>query len=172
LTGSSFPVVWNVSGPGVLTFTFNHIELPDSTRDEPGSHGMVSYRLKQKPGLAEGTEITNTAYIYFDFNMPIVTNTVLNTISNSLNVSEQESAQWQVSVYPNPAQTQVHFRTNAPDADRIVVFDLTGRTAGMAVANGNTYTFNAAQVENGVYTYLVLDKAGKQLHAGKFVVQK
>ncbi len=42
--------------------------------------GSVSYRIKPKENLATGTQITNRARIYFDFNDPIDTPQVLNTL--------------------------------------------------------------------------------------------
>ena len=65
---------------GELTFMFENIMLPDSTSNEPDSHGFVSYSIALQPNLPTNTEIENTAYIYFDNNSPIITNTTLNTI--------------------------------------------------------------------------------------------
>lgn len=63
-----------------LTWTFNNIMLPDSTSDEPNSHGFVKYKIKPKQGLAKGTVIRNKASIIFDFNSPVITNEVFHTI--------------------------------------------------------------------------------------------
>ena len=66
---------------GELRFNFFNIMLPDSGADEPGSHGWVLYRISPNTGLADPTEITNTSYIVFDQNYPIITNTTLNTMT-------------------------------------------------------------------------------------------
>ena len=42
--------------------------------------GFFTYSVALKEGVAHGTEVTNTAKIYFDFNDPIDTPTTLNTI--------------------------------------------------------------------------------------------
>ncbi|MGB0423105.1 MAG: DUF7619 domain-containing protein, partial [Flavobacteriales bacterium] len=63
-----------------VLFTFNNIMLPDSTTDEPGSHGMVSYSIRTQANLPTGTVIENTAHIIFDTNPAIVTNTTWHTI--------------------------------------------------------------------------------------------
>jgi Leucine-rich repeat (LRR) protein len=63
-----------------IRFNFPNIHLPDSNTNELGSHGYVQYRVKLKDGLAIGTPINNKAYIYFDFNDPVATNTTTNTI--------------------------------------------------------------------------------------------
>ncbi|MEW5675852.1 T9SS type A sorting domain-containing protein [Flavobacterium enshiense] len=59
----------------VAEFLFDNINLPDSTTDEPGSHGYISFKIKPNYNAYAGTTINNTANIYFDFNAPIITNT-------------------------------------------------------------------------------------------------
>lgn len=66
---------------GAVRFNFFNIMLPDSGTDEPGSHGWVLYRVRPDASLPDPTEITNTAYIVFDLNAPIITNTTLNTMT-------------------------------------------------------------------------------------------
>ncbi|MGH1385868.1 DUF7619 domain-containing protein [Kordia sp.] len=57
-----------------LEFLFNDINLPDSTNDEPNSHGYIAFRVKPKSTVQIGDIIDNRAAIYFDFNAPIITN--------------------------------------------------------------------------------------------------
>ncbi len=64
----------------ILQFTFDDILLPDSTNNEPASHGFITYTLAQKEGNAIGDLITNEAAIYFDYNEPVITNKVFNTV--------------------------------------------------------------------------------------------
>lgn len=65
---------------GEVTFTFNDILLPDSNVNEIASHGYIKYRIQLEEDLPTGTQIFNTANIYFDANPAIVTNTKINTI--------------------------------------------------------------------------------------------
>lgn len=74
---TSHPMNLSLSGR-TLSFVFDDILLPDSTRNEPESHGFVKYRISPTDGLPNDTEVTNTAAIYFDFNSPVITNTVSN----------------------------------------------------------------------------------------------
>ena len=76
----SHPYVLSIEDGNKLIFTFNNINLPDSTTDLAGSQGFVQFTLKQKPNLSVGTVITNQASIIFDFNVPVITNQVTNTI--------------------------------------------------------------------------------------------
>ena len=64
-------------GNGSYRFEFPQIWLADSTTNEPMSHGHFVYSIKEKPGNALGSQVKNTAYIYFDWNAPIITNTTL-----------------------------------------------------------------------------------------------
>lgn len=69
---SSHNYTFQMYGPRVLEWTFNNINLPDSTTDLEGSNGFVTFHVEQVPNLTPGTEITNDADIYFDFNDPII----------------------------------------------------------------------------------------------------
>ncbi|EJF08435.1 hypothetical protein O71_20887, partial [Pontibacter sp. BAB1700] len=82
LGASSHPSRVEVTGKGrpVLTWTFDNIMLPDSTADEPGSHGYILFSIKPRADLAEKTLVENYADIFFDFNSPIRTNITQNRI--------------------------------------------------------------------------------------------
>lgn len=89
----------------LVEFVFDNINLPDSTSDEPNSHGQISFRIKPRSNVVFGNLIQNTAYIYFDYNAPIVTNTtstfvnadsdsdsILNTVDNCINIPNQDQS--------------------------------------------------------------------------------
>ncbi len=65
---------------GKCLFTFPFIKLVDSIKNEPKSHGYIVYKIKAKPTIQIGNVIKNTAAIYFDYNLPIITNTEMTTI--------------------------------------------------------------------------------------------
>lgn len=65
---------------GVLSITFNNIQLPPEEVDEPGSHGYFTYRINLNDNLPRGTVVNNSASIVFDYNLPIETNTTINTL--------------------------------------------------------------------------------------------
>ncbi|MEO8150738.1 MAG: T9SS type A sorting domain-containing protein [Bacteroidia bacterium] len=78
LSYSTEPIVQLIGN--ILRFNFPNINLPDSTTDEPGSNGYVQYSIKLKDSLPLFTTVTNTAYIYFDYNPPVQTNYVADTL--------------------------------------------------------------------------------------------
>jgi uncharacterized repeat protein (TIGR01451 family) len=65
---------------GRLRFFFDNIMLPDSTNDEPNSHGYVTFRISLKEDVEPGDVILNDAAIYFDLNEPIITNETWHTV--------------------------------------------------------------------------------------------
>jgi uncharacterized repeat protein (TIGR01451 family) len=84
-----------------LQFFFDNINLPPESENEPGSHGFIAFKIKPVSTLVVGNVIENTADIYFDFNFPIVTNTVSTTVALLGNPDiDFDNA---IRLYPNPA---------------------------------------------------------------------
>ena len=76
---SSNPYGFDIAGRE-LSWTFANINLPDSTTSEAKSHGFVSFTVRPMSDAPDGADIQNQAAIYFDFNLPVITNTVHNHI--------------------------------------------------------------------------------------------
>jgi len=81
---ASHPYQLDISGRGIVTWTFPDIMLSDSTRNLEKSSGFITYTIKLKKDLPPGTVISNTAAIYFDLAPPVITNTTKHTIVNGL----------------------------------------------------------------------------------------
>ena len=64
---------------GIITWRFDDIDLPPNV-NPPEGEGFASYSIRPKNDLVSGTEIRNRASIFFDFNDPMATSEVLNTI--------------------------------------------------------------------------------------------
>lgn len=100
----------NLLEDGKLEYWFRNIYLPDSTSNEPASHGFLKYRIRPLENLPENTVIENTADIYFDFNPPIQTNTTVNTLVSELPVSiGEKTEEIALKCYPNPLTNEVFF---------------------------------------------------------------
>lgn len=63
-----------------IKFHFDSIMLPPSSTDPDGSIGYIHYRIKKNNNLIAGDTISNQAFIFFDYNPPIITNNELNII--------------------------------------------------------------------------------------------
>ena len=80
---------------GLVEFLFENILLPDSTTNEPTSHGFITYQIQPNPDISDFTTINNFAGIFFDFNDPIITNTVTNTMVTSFDNDEDGVFVWE-----------------------------------------------------------------------------
>lgn len=97
VVGSSHELNVQMTPAGAVRFNFFNIMLPDSGLNEAGSHGWVIYKIRPNAGLPDPTEITNTSYIVFDQNYPIITNTTLNTMT-ALQYPESDFSTADVSI--------------------------------------------------------------------------
>ena len=95
-----------------ITWKFFNINLPDSNANEPQSHGYIEFSIKPKTGLPDGTVISNSADIYFDFNPPITTNVVTNTLQTTLTGIDEDKNDSRFAVYPNPFRDEIFIVQN------------------------------------------------------------
>jgi hypothetical protein len=95
-------------GNGILRFEFSQIWLADSTTNEEESHGHFVYSISENTSVLgqAGIEIENTAYIFFDWNDPIVTNTTYNV--NQIEGGIEEEAKQFIKIFPNPASSELN----------------------------------------------------------------
>ncbi|MFA6057797.1 MAG: T9SS type A sorting domain-containing protein [Taibaiella sp.] len=144
---------------GVLKYTFKDIQLPAKMYDDAGSNGMFTFTIKLKPNLAYGTQIWNQAGIYFDYNEPVITNTVVNTLKEPTDIDNRKNKeQFAFAIYPNPARTgftAVVDNKIANAATSITITDISGRTIAikeMHLQSGKQLIpMNTEALTDGVY---------------------
>ncbi len=158
--------------PGnVLKFFFPNIMLPDSNINAALSNGHVTYTIRTKPSLPVGTQIKNTARIYFDFNPAIVTNTTLNTIAIPLGVNENANAIQGITVYPNPASSQVLVTlTNKQVGAQLILVDALGRQVISEKTTQQEVSLNVSHLPAGIYNLII--KSDKQIASGRVILIK
>lgn len=161
----------SINSSGLLQFTFDNIFLPSVSINEIESNGLVAYTIKLKPGLSQGTEITNFADIYFDFNTPVRTNTTLNTIQiTGLDKPEEES----FTIYPNPTEGifTLLFKTTPSDL-QLSLFNMAGqevyKTADLQ-SNSNQVSVHTKNLPAGVYTLTLITDGS--VRNKKLIIQK
>ncbi len=168
LLGSSHTCEPRFYDNGLVVFNFENIMLPDSFINEPGSHGFVSYRIKPKNTFMLGDVIENTAYIYFDFNAAIVTNTTSSEIQIPTGIKQAEV---NVSAYPNPVKDKVTLVLSENVADyAISVCNILGQTQTdfkLLKADRNKVQLNMANLPGGVY--FIKMSNGKQSAVAKVI---
>ncbi len=163
---------------GVLKYTFKDINLPAKMHNEPASNGMFTFSIRQKPMLPYGTKITNSAAIYFDYNEPVITNRVLNTISQPTGIENTGKDRERLSfmLYPNPTR----------DGFTAIVANKTAATASLNISDvsgrvllAKTMHLQAGQQQIGMSTeslapgvyFVNLDVDGKK-GTQKLVIMK
>lgn len=147
----------------VVRFNFPNINLPDSTSNEPMSHGFAQFKIRLKDHLPIGIQIRNTAYIYFDFNSPVVTNTTSNIIDvvNSVTIPFSSKA---ITVYPLPFTDEFMIDQNL-NGSSFDVIDLLGNEIMNGKLNNSHQKINAAGWRAGIYFLRIQENEG-------FIVKK
>lgn len=85
--GGSHEYNWMITGERNLIITYPEINLPDSTANEPESHGFFTFAITPRTDVPVETIISNYANIYFDLNPPIQTSTVFHQIRKPVHAS-------------------------------------------------------------------------------------
>ncbi|MEO5572591.1 MAG: leucine-rich repeat domain-containing protein [Bacteroidia bacterium] len=159
----------------VARFNFPNINLPDSTNDEPNSHGYVQYKVKLKNGLPIGTTISNTANIIFDFNAPVATNTVTNQIQMTTGNNLFTFNHDKINIYPNPARNFIYINYNSKENQKaeFTLFNSLSQKIKSTIlfSNGKTQSLNTSDLPSGIYFWQVKSQEQDILN-GKFVVLK
>jgi uncharacterized repeat protein (TIGR01451 family) len=147
-----------------ITVRFPNIWLVDSTTNADSSQGFIQYRIKPNANLAEGTQIKNTAYIYFDYNEPIITNTTINEFvspirSSVANIFKEDSDN--INVYPNPSNGK--FMITVPytlyeSGATIEVCNIMGSVIYNTTVNSLKTSVDLSEEADGIYFIKVKNK--------------
>jgi uncharacterized repeat protein (TIGR01451 family) len=158
LVSSSHTTEWYIH-QGVLHFVMDPINLPDSTSDEPNSHGYVKFRMTPVSTLLNGAQIENVANIYFDFNEPVITAPAVFTVDQLMSVAVNEGNDFQF--YPNPADEQLTVQVDAPGA-LLEIRSSDGRLVKAQRVNGTQAVLSVADLDSGLYVISILEASGKR----------
>ncbi len=151
LTASSHACTWYLHY-GVLHVLFEGINLPDSTSDEVGSHGFISFELTPVNTLLPGATVGNVANIFFDYNEPIITNEAVFAVEQSTMLMPGLVTSSGVETWPNPVTSILHVRTSEATTGAIEVLDATGRIVLRERMAGTRMDLPVAVLNAGVYT--------------------
>ena len=157
-TSANMTPQWLTSN--VVQFNFNGIYLPDSSANEAASHGTVRVSVALNNGLAPGTQIKNTAYIYFDTNPAVVTNTTLNTIDTVVTTitGVSQTVVPAVKVYPNPATDNITVENLA--GGEIMILNLNGSVIVSKQITNDKTSIDLANLPSGVYILKTVNNDG------------
>jgi uncharacterized repeat protein (TIGR01451 family) len=142
-----------------LTVYFPNIQLPDSSTNPQGSIGFIQYRIKPKTTWVRPYQIKNTAYIYFDFNAPIVTNTSINSIKD-ITTGIDEQIESNLAIYPNPSHGVFTIELSIKEKQSLQLFDMAGNLVlSQTIENGKA-TIDVSHLAAGIYNISVKGNSG------------
>lgn len=168
VVSSSHYVITQLLPGNILRFNFPSINLIDSLTNEPLSHGQVQFTISRAAGTGIGTEITNTAYIYFDQNLPITTNKVTAIVTSLVGVNNL--IQPKLQLYPNPVSNTIHIINPDPTSERVEIYNLIGeKIYTFPLTKNSDQQFDISELLPGVYIIQVRNDRGSL--TGKFVKQ-
>jgi hypothetical protein len=149
----SHPYITRIVGSKV-EFIFENINLPFN---DANNDGYIMFKVKTKSSLGIGSTFSNLANIFFDYNLPIVTNTASSLIS-ALHTNDFEFGDY-FSLYPNPANDflRIESRSNmSPTSFEVYAID--GKLI-MAVPQDTT-SVDVSSLSAGLYFIKVNTEKG------------
>jgi uncharacterized repeat protein (TIGR01451 family) len=122
-----------------LIFDFQNIQLPSIEQDSIENKGFVQFAIRPVETIEELDVINNTAGIFFDFNDPIITNTIKNTFVESFGTSSNNDlteGTGNYHIFPNPASDRLFVKSGFASFE-YNIFDQTGRLLKVGSYNAN-----------------------------------
>jgi uncharacterized repeat protein (TIGR01451 family) len=175
---ASHPHRLSIEGERTLVFTFNNIRLPDSTSNAEASQGFIDFFIRVAEDAPPGARLENNAAIYFDFNEPVITNTVFHTLhpgifTAAVNQPYEKSSDWRLIPNPAPASTGVWLmHEQADEGPKIArLFDALGRQAGRVAFTGRSCSLSTSGLRPGWYAVWIQDENGRTLGAARLLIQ-
>ena len=161
----------------ILEFRFENIMLPDSNVNEVASHGFLKFKISQTFDNPLGTVIENDAAIYFDFNEPVITNTVFHTIGENFidivdNVLIEPTEQFNIKLYPNLIGHSATLKLEGMSLQdgSFLLYDLYGRLLSSQQFSGDSFEFSKNQLTSGMYLFEIMEH-GQRLSTGKLMIR-
>ncbi len=167
----------SVTGKRYITWNFSNIYLPDSTSDEPGSHGYIHFRIKPAAGLTPDDLITNRAAVYFDYNPPVITNTVSTQILQPRITAVALNSIKSINVYPNPTNDLLMINAEALQNGKytLQILDVNGQTVRSEHLNWTigkqTNSISLQGLPEGLYLLSISNPQQKTLYTSKILKQ-
>jgi uncharacterized repeat protein (TIGR01451 family) len=152
----------------ILQFTFNNINLPDSTTNAGASMGLITFKIRPLNGLSNGTQINNHAAIYFDLNAPIITNNAQVTMAVPTSISKNSQSP-EINLYPNPTNGYLSLE-NLKLNSSINIKNVLGQTVFTSRVHNPKMNLDLRAYNNGVYLIEIAQE--KMVVTRKIVLQK
>ncbi|WP_309640886.1 T9SS type A sorting domain-containing protein [Flavobacterium sp.] len=157
LLNTSHPCYTRVKD-SIAEFIFQGINLAERLGNPPvGGHGDILFKIRTKNNLVVNDVVTKQASVFFDYNLPVNTNTaetVFATLSNTGFESDES-----IAVFPNPTAAIINI--NASTNIKVVeLYDIQGRI--LQTLMGNHKVLDITTQAKGIYFLkITTDKGSK-----------
>lgn len=155
---SSHPYTAIINNQKEIEFLFDNINLPF---DDANNDGYVLFKIKTNENLKEGDVINNKAAIYFDFNLPIITD--VESVSVKKKVISEPTFNDYFILSPNPTTGNLLLTPTNTNITviNISILDIAGNLVGffpgtmknldVSYLFANTY-FMTLQTDKGIFS--------------------
>ncbi|MDD5571444.1 MAG: T9SS type A sorting domain-containing protein [Bacteroidales bacterium] len=153
----------------IVFMKFINIKLPPKSINDKGSNGFIKYTINIKGNLPKGTDITNTAFIYFDYNASISTNTT-HSIFRSVGIKEISNKENNMDfiVYPNPANTKITIELpQITKQNTITIYNISGAELIKQQVTKSRTEIDVRDLPCGIYFVKVVNENG--VSVGRFL---
>ena len=147
-----------ITNENMISFNFYDIFLPPQQVDEEGSNGYIAFQVKSKNDLIVGDNVQNTASIFFDFNAPIITNTVITTVVEEILSVKDITLEKEINVSPNPVSEKLKIEvTNGMQVKQVNVYSILGE---LLFVSSET-ELNFSNMATGIYFVTIETNRGE-----------
>jgi len=147
-------------------FIFSEINLPF---DDDNNDGYIFFEIRAKDDLVVSDTLSNTAEIFFDFNLPIKTNIFKTVIFDESVSIIEESIHDDINVYPTIINDKINI--TADGITSVIIFDTKGNIVKNLKYNMEPNTeIYLLGMESGTYFLRITYKSG--IHIRKIIVIK
>ncbi len=147
-----------ISNGNKVEFIFDDIQLPHEAGNEPESHGWVAYKIKPKSNVQVGDVISGDARIYFDYNPPIITNTVSTVIiDNIVGVADNSVLMDEIKIYPNPTDNILNiYLSERVKLEEVIIYGLQGQE----ILKLKERSIDVGNLSDGIYFIKIITDQG------------
>lgn len=138
----------------VVEFVFENANL--SVAD----HGNILFKVKSRSNLMANDMVTNSADIYFDYNVPVQTNDA-NTTFATLNAFKFDLDS-SVTLYPNPSKEVVTITADTAIMS-VQLYDVQGRLLQVKVSNEANTQLDISAQPTGLYFVKITTEKGSKV---------
>ncbi len=151
---------WSIEN-GTLKVVFNNILLVDSFKNEAASHGFIKFEIELHKETKLNESLSNVAGIYFDFNDPVITNTVVTPVGKP--VSSHDLTSDRVTIFPNPTSDfiTIDVKDSAFAFGKTTIYNAEGEMVLSVDMTASTLKLDVSLLEGGYYLVSVVGEAGE-----------